>query len=358
MYVETLACQNFRNYEHLDIRFGDHINILYGENAQGKTNILEMIYLAATTRSHRGAKDRDMIRFGEEEAHIRLNLKKRDVGHRIDVHIRKKGPKGIAVDGIPIRRSAELFGLLNIVLFSPEDLSIVKRGPAERRHFMDAEICSLSRIYYSNLQKYNRILDQRNNLLKQISFRPDLESTLDVWDVQLIETGKSIIRERTNFIQMMNEIVSDIHRDLTEEKEHLELRYEPNADAEHFEEELQRKKSLDLKMMSTQTGPQRDDFAILINGMDARVYGSQGQQRTAALSMKIAEIRLVRKIINDDPVLLLDDVMSELDAGRREALLRRIRDIQTIITCTGYDDFIRTRTNADKIYKISGGRLV
>lgn len=358
MYVETLALRNFRNYEALDIIFSDKINILYGDNAQGKTNILESIYLSATTRSHKRAKEKDIIRFGEEESHIRLNIKKRDVGHRIDVHLKKIGNKGIAIDGIPIKKSTELFGLINIIIFSPEDLSVVKSSPGERRRFMDMEICQLSRIYYSNLSKYNKILDQRNNTLKQIAYRNGVEDVLDVWDDQLVDVGSSIIKERQNFINMLNEVIKEIHKNLTSEGEEIELKYEPNVESNNFADVLKEKRNIDIKNTTTMSGPHRDDFGIFINNVDVRKYGSQGQQRTAALSLKLAEIELVKKIINDNPILLLDDVMSELDSKRREALLNSIKDIQTIITCTGYDDFIKQRINVDKIYKISNGKIV
>ena len=358
MYVETLALRNFRNYESLDIIFSDKINILYGDNAQGKTNILESIYLSATTRSHKRAKEKDIIRFGEEESHIRLNIKKRDVGHRIDVHLKKIGNKGIAIDGIPIKKSTELFGLINIIIFSPEDLSVVKSSPGERRRFMDMEICQLSRIYYSNLSKYNKVLDQRNNTLKQIAYRNGVEDVLDVWDDQLVDVGSSIIKERQNFINMLNEVIKEIHKNLTSEGEEIELKYEPNVESDNFADVLKEKRNIDIKNTTTMSVPHRDDFGIFINNVDVRKYGSQGQQRTAALSLKLAEIELVKKIINDNPILLLDDVMSELDSKRREALLNSIKDIQTIITCTGYDDFIKQRINVDKIYKISNGKIV
>ncbi|MCR5227461.1 MAG: DNA replication/repair protein RecF [Eubacterium sp.] len=366
MYIDSLALKDFRNYEALDIRFSDKINILYGDNAQGKTNILESIFLAATTRSHKKSKEKDIIRFGQDNSYIRLGVKKRDVGHRIDVHIKGTGSKGIAIDGIPIKRATELFGLINIIMFSPEDLSIVKNGPGERRRFMDMEICQLSRLYYSNLSTYNKILDQRNNTLKQMAFRKgnssdeggSLEDTLDIWDIQLAEAGKALIKERNNFINMMNEMISDIHSSITSSNEKLDLKYEPNVSIEDFEDTLKNKRNIDIKNTVTMTGPHRDDFGIYINDIDVRVYGSQGQQRTAALSLKLAEIELVKDIINDDPILLLDDVMSELDSKRREALLSRISNIQTIITCTGYDDFIKQRINVDKIYKISNGHVV
>lgn len=355
MYVESLALKNFRNYKSLDINFSDGINILYGENAQGKTNILEALFIAATTKSHKNSKDKDIIEFGSEEAHIRVNLKKRDVGHRIDMHLKKNGAKGAAIDGISIKRSTELFGMINIIFFSPEDLSVVKNGPGERRRFMDMEICQLSRLYYSNLLNYNKVLDQRNSVLKQIYYNPSLKETLDIWDDQLVQFGASVIRERRNFLNMLNDIIRDIHKNLTSGNEEIKIVYEPNVTEESFSESLKQKREADIKNSSTLSGPQRDDFGIIINGRDVRVFGSQGQQRTAALSLKLAEIELVKKIINDSPVLLLDDVMSELDSRRRDSLLNSLNGIQTIITCTGYDDFIKERISIDKIYKVEKG---
>jgi len=358
MYIESIDLKNFRNYEELSLDFSEKTNILYGDNAQGKTNILEAAYVGATTRSHRMARDKDMIRFGEEEAHIRLQVRKRDVGHRIDMHLRRSKPKAVNIDGLPIRRSSELFGLINIIFFSPEDLSIIKDGPAERRRFMDMELCQLSRIYYSNLAGYNKVLNQRNNLLRSIGFNKGLIDTLEVWDDQLVQYGKRIISERQNFIEMLREVILRVHGKITGGKETIEIRYEPNVTAEDFADTLRRKRDVDLKYNTTMVGPQRDDIGVYIEGNDVRVYGSQGQQRTAALTLKLAEIELVQRMISDKPILLLDDVMSELDGKRRNALLESINDIQTIITCTGYDDFIRERIRMDRICQVVKGRII
>ena len=355
MYVESIELRNYRNYDDLKLEFGRNTNILYGNNAQGKTNILESIYMAATTKSHRGSKDRDVIKIGEDESHIRLIIKKRDISHKIDMHLRKNKNKGVAIDGIAIRRAAELYGLLNVIFFSPEDLSIIKNGPAERRRFMDLELCQISRLYYQNLVSYNKVLNQRNNLLKQINFNRSLMDTIDVWNMQLVDYGSRIIKERKNFIDMMNDIIGDIHSRLTSGKEKLEIVYDANVTEEEFEKNLQDKMDIDLRCASTQVGPHRDDISFLINGIDARKYGSQGQQRTVALSLKMAEIKLVKKIINDNPVLLLDDVMSELDTDRRNSLIEEIRDIQTIITCTGYDDFIKEQIIINNVYSVVEG---
>lgn len=355
MYIESIELNNYRNYREVKVDFGRNTNILYGNNAQGKTNILESIYMAATTKSHRGTKDRDIIRIGEDESHIRLFVNKKDVSHKIDMHLRKNKNKGVAIDGIPIHRAMELYGLLNVIFFSPEDLSIIKNGPAERRRFMDLELCQISRLYYQNLSSYNKILNQRNNLLKQIYYDKSLLDTLDVWNMQLVDYGSRIIKERRNFIQMINDIIGDIHGRLTSGKEKLEIIYEFNVDEDNFDRILQEKMDTDLRYSSTQSGPHRDDISFMINGIDARKYGSQGQQRTVALSLKMAEIKLVKKIINDNPILLLDDVMSELDTSRRDSLIEEIRDIQTIITCTGYDDFIKEQIIINNVYSVVEG---
>lgn len=355
MYIESIELSKYRNYEGADVAFGSHTNILYGDNAQGKTNILESIYMAATTKSHRGTKDRDVIKLGEEEGHIRLFINRKSITHRIDMHLRKNRNKGVAIDGIPIKRAAELYGMLNVIFFSPEDLSIIKNGPSERRRFMDLELCQISRLYYQNLLSYNRILSQRNNLLKQIYYNRSLMDTLEVWDAQLVDYGVKIIKERRNFISMMNDIIGDIHLRLTSGRERLQIVYDCNADVDNFANMLKEKLDTDLKYSSTQAGPHRDDISFIINDKDAKKYGSQGQQRTVALSLKMAEIELVKKIINDNPVLLLDDVMSELDTGRRNALIEEIKDIQTIITCTGYDDFIKEQVIINNVYRVVEG---
>jgi len=355
MFIEALSLNNYRNYTSADIHFSKGINILYGDNAQGKTNILEAIYMLATTKSHRGNKDKEIIRFDCDESHIKAEINKLDIKHRVDMHLRKNKNKGVAIDMVPIRKSAELMGLVNIILFSPEDLSIIKNSPSERRRFIDMELCQLNKIYYSNLTTYNKIINQRNNLLKQIYFDKSKIDMLDVWDFQLVDYGIKIIKDRNNFIDMINEIIFDIHKKLTSDKEELVVVYEKNIKEEEFAADLVQKRDMDIRYQSTQTGPHRDDISFLVNGMDVKKYGSQGQQRTVALSLKLAEISLVKKIINDNPILLLDDVMSELDSTRRDALLSYINDIQTITTCTGYDDFIKERLSIDRIYEVSQG---
>lgn len=218
MIVESIELKNYRNYEELHMDFSPGTNILYGDNAQGKTNVLEALYVCSTTKSHRGSKDREIIRFEEEESHIKLNVRKAGVPYRIDMHLKKNKAKGIAINGIPIRKASELFGIVNMVFFSPEDLNIIKNGPSERRRFLDLELCQLNKLYVHNLVQYNKVLLQRNKLLKELNFRPEYEETLDVWDVQLVQYGRELIGCRKNFVEQLNKTVRETHRKISGEK--------------------------------------------------------------------------------------------------------------------------------------------
>ena len=357
MYVDSLEVGNFRNYDFAKIEFHHKTNILCGDNAQGKTNLLESIFVCGTTKSHKGSKDKELVRLGEEEAHIRMHLTKKNIKHRIDMHLKKSKGKGIAIDGIPIKRSGELLGLLNVIFFSPEDLRIIKNGPSERRKFVNMELCQLDGLYLHDLGEYNKVLMQRNKLLKQIYFQPSLKDTLDIWDMNLIEYGSKIIRRREIFVEQIGEIVTGVNEKLTGNKEHIRMSYEPDVTIDEFEEKLKKSREKDLKTCSTSVGPHRDDLCFMNGDIDIRKYGSQGQQRTCALSLKLAEIELVKNIIGDSPILLLDDVLSELDRSRQNHLLDSIDDIQTIITCTGIEEFIDSRLTLDRIFRISGGRI-
>lgn len=357
MIIESVDLQNYRNYEFLNMTFDNKINIIYGDNAQGKTNILESLYVCATSKSHRGSKDKDIIRFGNDEAHIKVMVKKHGMNYRLDMHLKKNKTKGIAVNGIPIRRAVELFGIINIIIFSPEDMNIIKNGPSERRRFMDMELSQLDKIYLSNLVNYNKVVVQRNKLLKQLQFSGDsgLVDMLDVWDMQLVRYGSEIIKRRMDFIDDINSIIRPVHSKLSGNKEILNLRYIPCTTTDNFKDEVIRSRERDIKFKMTNVGPHKDDVAFFINDKDVRKYGSQGQQRTCALSLKLAEIELVKKVINDTPVLLLDDVLSELDANRQNFLLDSIGDIQTIITCTGLDEFVNNRFSINRIFKVVNG---
>ncbi len=357
MFVKTLDLLNYRNYEKLSVSLDPGTNIFYGSNAQGKTNILEAIYMAGTTKSHRGSKDRDMIRMGEEESHVRMTADRRGNEYRIDVHLRRNKGKGFAVGGIPVRKAADLFGIVSIVFFSPEDLGIIKNGPSGRRRFLDLLLCGIDRIYMSDLSFYGKALKERSALLKEMSLHPERTGELDVWDMQIVEYGSRIIRRRRNFIHDFREMAAEKHLLLTDGIEHLELIYEPSVTEDEFAERLYAGRDSDIRMRSTGIGPHRDDMAVISNGLDLRPFGSQGQQRTAALSMKLAEIETVKIEKHEMPVLLLDDVLSELDRDRQNALLSAIRDTQTLITCTGMDESVRERLSADRIFHVKSGNV-
>ena len=355
MVIESIKLENFRNYETLELQLDPGTNIFYGENAQGKTNILESVYLCGTTKSHKGSRDREMIRFDQEEAHIRMKLDRAGSSYSIDMHLKKNRPKGIAINGVPIRKAGELLGLGNFVFFSPEDLNIIKSGPGERRRFVDLELCQLSKVYLFQLSNYNKILNQRNKLLKEISFRPEYLDTLDVWDSQLVQYGQRVIQERELFVSRLNEIIGGIHQRLSGGRETLVIHYEKNVEIGDFEQKLKNSRERDLKLRTTQNGPHRDDLCFDIGGKDIRKFGTQVQQRTAALSLKLSEIELVKQEIKDTPVLLLDDVLSELDSNRQKYLLDGIHDIQTLITCTGLDEFVENRFEINKVFQVSDG---
>lgn len=357
MYVKSLDLLNFRNYDAVSIQLDPGINIFHGDNAQGKTNILEAIYLGGTSKSHKGTKDRDMIKVGREESHIRMHVEKNLNDYRIDMHLKKNRSKGIAIGGVPIRRASELFGIVNIVFFSPEDLNIIKNGPGERRRFLDLILCETDKIYMSDLMQYGKCLAQRNKLLHDLYLQPRLESELSVWDEQLANIGGRIIDKRTEFICTLSEIAAEIHGNLTGNKEKLSITYEPNTESVLFLEKLTRNRDTDRKMKTTTSGPHRDDLCIRANDMDLRIYGSQGQQRTAALTLKLSEIRLIEMRIHDHPILLLDDVLSELDRDRQNYLLKSIKGTQTLITCTGIDEFVENNFVADKTFHVNEGSI-
>ena len=298
-----------------------------------------------------------MIRFENEESHIRMMVKKGDLSYKIDMHLRKNKAKGVAINGLPIRKARELLGVVNLVFFSPEDLNIIKNGPGERRRFLDSELCQLDGVYITELAGYNHIVNQRNRLLKDCYMNPGLKSTLDVWDMQMVDYGKKIIGKREAFVEELNEIARGLHKGLTGGIEELEILYEPSVTAAEFEDKLSRNRERDLRMKLTSVGPHRDDFCVKVNGIDIRRYGSQGQQRTAALSLKLSEIYLVKKKIRDTPVLLLDDVLSELDSSRQTYLLESIHDIQTLITCTGLDDFVSHQFKINRVFQVVKGHV-
>ena len=357
MIIKSLELSNFRNYEQLKIELSPNVSIFYGNNAQGKTNILEAIYVGCTTKSQKGSRDKELIRFEDSEAHIRLIVDDDSISRRIDMHLKDKGQKGVAIDGIPIKKAAELYGMMNIISFSQDDLCIIKEGPSERRRFCDMELCQLDKLYMHNLAGYEKALEQRNNLLKQLGLNSELKDTLDIWDEQLVNYGKYIIEKRESFIEEINKIAFDIHKTLTSGKEELKIEYLPNVSVNEFKEVLYSNRDKDILLKTTSTGPHRDDMVFLLNGNDAKKFGSQGQQRTSALSLKLSELELVKQRKNKNPVLLLDDVLSELDSNRQNYLLNSIGSIQTIISCTGLEEFINNRFEIDRVFQVTNGTV-
>ena len=358
MIVKSLELMNFRNYERLSIDFDPSTNIIYGDNAQGKTNILEAICVSGTSRSHRGSRDKEMIRFGEQEAHIRTIVEKDSSEYRIDIHLKNNHSKGIAINKVPIKKSSDLFGILNIIFFSPEDLAIIKSGPEKRRRFIDMELCQIDRVYLYNLTEYNKTLNQRNKLLKDIAFNKKLLDTLPVWDDKLAEYGSKIIKRRAEFVETIAPLVSELHRKISSDREEVKLSYEENVSAEGMREALDFAYDNDIRLGSTTKGPHRDDLRFDLGGVDLRKFGSQGQQRTAALSLKLSEVNMMEKETGEKPVLLLDDVLSELDSKRQKDLLESLSDTQTLITCTGLDDFVRNRYQVNRIFEVKNGVVI
>jgi len=361
MWVSNVYIKGFRNLNLEAIELSQNVNILHGKNAQGKTSFLEAVYFCSFGRSLRAFNDRELIHFDQTEAHIRLNINKGDYATTLDAHIEKNGAKtkkGLALNQVPIRHMKDLFGRLLVVMFSPEDLKLVKAGPYERRRFMDMEICQLSPVYYSDLKEYHRVLKQRNALLKIIQKDKSQLECLCIWDNQLVGYGKRIMATREKFINKISDIAREIHFKITEGKEELLLEYTPSVkNVENYADVLLKNQTRDIIQTTTTAGIHKDDVEFTINGTNVRNFGSQGQQRTVALSVKLAEIEIIKQSTNETPVLLLDDVLSELDSSRQHFLLEQITDIQTLITCTGLEDILLTMKD-HRILQVSEGVIV
>lgn len=355
MYIEKLSLKNYRNIEKLNIELSENINIFYGDNAQGKTNILESMFMCATGRSQRTHIDKELIKFDENSAHIQMIVNKYEYKDRIDIHIKQKEKKGIAVNNIVVKRLGELFGTVNIVLFSPEDLMLIKEGPSHRRRYMDIELCQLSKVYYSNLQKYYKVLKERNNALK--SGKKSVFDTLDIWDSQLCMYGKKIMETRAGFINELNKTGAKIHSRITENKEYLNIEYKPSVAADDYEDKLISSREKDIYYGTTSYGIHKDDMTFIINGINARDYGSQGQQRTICLTIKLSEVEIIKNKTGNKPVLLLDDVLSELDKSRQNFIVNNIQDIQTVITSTGNDEILENLNNGAKVFYVRNGEV-
>ena len=352
MYIKKIQLKNYRNYADMVVEFDPSVNMIYGENARGKTNLIEAIYMSATSKSHRLSKDSEIVKLGEEEGHIHLTFVKDDIEETIDINLKARGKKSIAINKMSIKKLNELFGMLHVIMFSPEDLGLIKLGPKERRRFIDLELSQLNPLYMYYLSHYYKVLKQRNRLLKDHREKDELMGLIEVFDLQLVDYGCRIIEMRGEFIDALNPIYNEKHRQISGNREDVQLIYEMNVDKEHYYDLLKSHIEGDLRRKTTTVGPHRDDLIFMMNGIDLRRFGSQGQQRTAALSLKLSEIALVKEKINDTPILLLDDVLSELDQNRQQHLTQHLENIQTFITCTGVEDFVTSSMNKYQLYEV------
>lgn len=359
MHVKNISLINYRNYESLQLELGKNVNVFIGDNAQGKTNILEAMYYCAFAKSHRTSKDRELIHWKNDKAFISLLVGKIRLDKKIDINILRDGKKAIKVNNIKVNKIGELFGTFNVVMFSPEDLKVIKEAPSLRRRMLDMELSQVNSKYYFNLVQYNKILDERNVLLKSKNFNIDV---LDVYDLQLIEYADYIILKRLEYIDKINLYGDDIHNEITSGREKIKFKYSCNISLEDYKDNYYKKLKdnilRDREKGITSVGPHRDDFNVFVNDVDVKIFGSQGQQRTSILTMKFSSMKIIKEITGEYPVLLLDDVLSELDSNRKRYILSSINEIQTIITCTGIDDLRNYLDDKAKIFNVSNGQIL
>jgi len=352
MYIKRLKLKDFRNYRDLDIEFDKKVNILLGKNAQGKTNLLEAIYTTSLGKSFRTGRDSEMIRFGADFLRIEAIACKDGEELQVEIAI-SEDSKGIRIDGVRAQKNSDLLENVYTVVFSPEDLKIVKDEPEKRRRFMDREICQLKPSYYRNLATYKKALAQRNALLKE---RYVEEDNLFVWDQSLAYYGQQLIEERKKFVEKLNKLSRELHKKITNGNENLEVCYEPNCSG-NLLEKLEKSHNTDIARRSTGAGPHKDDLMLSVNGIDIRHFGSQGQQRTAALSLKLAELKLIKEETGEDAILLLDDVLSELDAERQTFLINSLGDVQLFITTAELTEKVRNNLPEGKTLVVSEGHI-
>jgi len=366
LYIKRVNLKNFRNYESLDIEIGEGVNIFYGQNAQGKTNIIESVYMCSTGKSHRTQKDNELIRWGNDEARIKIDFIRENDEKSVDIYLNKNTKKQIKLNGVKLNRIGELIGSLNTVIFSPDHMKIIKEGPVERRRFVDIILSQVKPGYYHNLVQYLKVLEHRNRLLGEAENNRAVISTMDIWNEQLAGFGAKIIIARRNFIDNICNIAAATHEGISHGKESLKLVYNSSIDhmaasepevKKSFVEALERTLHIDMRRGSTHKGPHRDDILFFINDTEVKTYSSQGQQRTALLSLKISELKYIEDETEELPILLLDDVFSELDNERQKYLVDFIRDIQTIITCTDVEYMEKLKLGDSRIYKVADGTV-
>lgn len=363
MWLKALELRDYRNYESLQLfDLSPRVNIFVGQNAQGKTNVVEAVLMLAVAKSHRTNKDAEMIRFEAESTLLQGMVERDNRSFKLDLRLLPKGKKS-RVNGVEKRKMSDFVGHLNVVLFAPEDLQLIKGGPQQRRRFLDVEIGQVSPQYLYNLSQYQKVLLQRNTLLKEVAKKEKSEDLLAIWDEQLCVYGTKVIQKRFEFVEKLEGYARDIHSRISGGKEELSFRYvnsfelAEGADVvERFFETLQSKRRLDILRGTTSVGPHRDDLEVRIDEREVHTYGSQGQQRTASLSMKLAEIELIRAEVGEYPVLLLDDVLSELDSERQLHLVESMGErVQTLITTTttyGLEQFMQEEAH---VYRVDHG---
>lgn len=368
MRIERLVVENWRNYQSCDLVFNPGLNILVGRNAQGKTNLLESIHFLSTGRSHRTSNQSDLIRWGSVGFFLHAIVQKRNVSAVIDFSLSKSSQRVLKINGILENKMSALLGVVNSVVFDPDDLQLLKGAPALRRRFLDVEISQVSQRYLFALQQYNRVLRQRNLALKLFSNKGQTES-IDIWDDQLIGFGARIMGMRMQALSILETHATKNLLDISQGSEQLRLQYHPfgrsltisfqeDTIRQQFWEILKREKSQEYLRRQSLVGPHRDDFDCLVNGVNVRSFGSQGQQRSSVLALKLAELEYMRDMTGDYPVLLLDDVLSELDEVRRHALLSRVdRGVQTFITGTEAGLFTGLQDKSALIGEIENGKL-
>lgn len=333
MYIDKITINNFRNYKTQEIKLNKNINIFYGNNAQGKTNILEAIYIAAIGKSYRTNKDREIIKKQENFSKIQVDFIKKDRDGKININLSDK--KIIFLNDIKLKKMSEILGNINIVLFSPEDISIFKEGPARRRKILDIMISQLRPNYVYNLNMYSKVLEQRNNYLKQIKYDSKSEELLEIWEIKLAEYAEVINSYRKEFVEKLKAKILSIHAKVTNNKEEIEIKYISEFEnKEKYLNKLKKNRKIDIIKGFSGIGIHRDDLKLYINGDELGIYGSQGQHRSAVLSIKLSELEILKEETGENPVLLLDDFMSELDKERRENFLEDVTENQIIITCT------------------------
>lgn len=353
MWINKIKINDFRNYNNQEIDLGKNINVFYGENAQGKTNIIEAIFLCSMGKSFRAKQDKEMIKLDKKNANVEIEFFKSDRDSKIKIQLSNK--KEVFINGIKIKKLSELLGNLNIVMFTPDDINILKGGPQNRRRFLDIMISQLKPNYMHTLSLYAKTLEQRNNYLKQIKEENNSEELLDIWDEKLAEYAFIISKYRNEFINKIINKIKKIHSEITNNKEEIKIEYLTEClNKIEYLDLLKKRRKLDIIKSYTTKGIHRDDFIIYINDKELSTYGSQGQHRTAMLSLKLSELEIIEEEVGEKPILLLDDFMSELDSNRRTHFLEKINDTQVIITCT---DKIDIENKKILIYNVNDGKV-